>query len=312
MRRLAKNEIYRLDIKVGVTGDTETKSKLTAIEKMAEQTKKKTQALDKIKVSPTAKLNDQASSKLDKLDSKMNRFKSADMKTTIRAKDEASTIIDKIKNKANSMSQELGSTLEKIGGKISSVGSKAIVGLTVPIIGVGIAAGTIGMDFDSSMSRVKAISGATGKEFTKLKDQALQLGADTAFSSKEAANGMENLASAGFSTTEIMTAMPGMLDLAASSGEDLANSADIAASTLRGFGLATDQAGHVADVLAKNASATNAAVSDTGEALKYISPVAQTAGWSLESVAASIGELANSGIKGLNENCGPADKKLAA
>jgi len=109
---------------------------------------------------------------------------------------------------------------------------------------------------------------------------------------------MENLASAGFTTTQIMQAMPGMLDLAASSGEDLATSADIAASTLNGFGLAADQAGHVADVLAKNASATNAAVRDTGEAMKYIAPVAQEAGWSLESVTAAIGEMANSGIKG--------------
>ena len=109
---------------------------------------------------------------------------------------------------------------------------------------------------------------------------------------------MENLASAGFTTRQIMQAMPGMLDLAASSGEDLASSADIAASTLNGFGLAADQAGHVADVLAKNAGATNAAVKDTGEAMKYIAPVAQEAGWSLESVTAAVGELANTGIKG--------------
>ena len=102
-----------------------------------------------------------------------------------------------------------------------------------------------GMDFEAQMSRVKAISGATGEEFAKLKEQAKQLGADTAFSATEAAEGMENLASAGFSTSEIMAAMPGMLNLAASSGEDLAGSADIAASTLRGFGLGQSCAGHV-------------------------------------------------------------------
>ncbi|NRU41616.1 TP901 family phage tail tape measure protein [Clostridium beijerinckii] len=109
---------------------------------------------------------------------------------------------------------------------------------------------------------------------------------------------MENLASAGFSTEEIMQAMPGMLDLAASSGEDLSNSSDIAASTLRGFGLEADKAGHVADVLAKNAAATNAAVGDTGEALKFIAPAAHAAGISLEETTAAIGILANSGIKG--------------
>lgn len=155
-----------------------------------------------------------------------------------------------------------------------------------------------GMDFEAQMSRVKAISGATGEEFAKLKEQAKQLGADTAFSATEAAEGMENLASAGFSTSEIIAAMPGMLDLAASSGEDLASSADIAASTLRGFGLEASSAGHVADVLAKNAAATNAAVVDTGEAMKYVAPVAKTMGIEFEETAAAIGIMADAGIKG--------------
>lgn len=155
-----------------------------------------------------------------------------------------------------------------------------------------------GMDFEAQMSRVKAISGATGEEFAKLKEQAKQLGANTAFSATEAAEGMENLASAGFSTSEIIAAMPGMLDLAASSGEDLASSADIAASTLRGFGLEASSAGHVADVLAKNAAATNAAVADTGEAMKYVAPVAKSMGIEFEETAAAIGIMADAGIKG--------------
>ena len=155
-----------------------------------------------------------------------------------------------------------------------------------------------GMEFEQQMSRVKATLGATEEEFVKLNELAIDLGSSTAFSSMEVAEGMENLASAGFSTSEIMEAMSGMLDLAASSGEDLASSADIAASTLRGFGLEADQAGHVADVLAKNAADTNAAVKDTGEAMKYIAPVAHTAGLSLEEVAASIGIMADSGIQG--------------
>ena len=109
---------------------------------------------------------------------------------------------------------------------------------------------------------------------------------------------MENLASAGFEVGEIIEAMPGMLNLAASSGEDLASSADIAASTLRGFGMDASEAGHVADVLAQNAAATNAAVADTGEAMKYIAPLANTVGLEFEEVAASIGIMANAGIKG--------------
>lgn len=213
--------------------------------------------------------------------------------------------LDKIEKKAQETGKAVSSNLtnagekiQGIGNNISNVGNTLNRNVTLPIVGIGAAAIKTGMDFDSAMSRVKAISGATGEEFTKLHDQALQLGQDTAFSAKEAANGMENLASAGFSTNEIMSAMPGMLDLAASSGEDLANSADIAASTLRGFGFEADQAGHVADVLAKNAGATNAAVSDTGEAMKYVAPAAHAAGLGLEEVTAAIGIMSNSGIKG--------------
>ena len=202
--------------------------------------------------------------------------------------------LENAKAKINAVSKGF----ENFGNKASDVGSKLTTGVTLPLVGIATVAAHTGMEFESQMSRVKAISGATGDEFGKLQAQAIQLGQDTAFSASEAAEGMENLASAGFDTNEIMAAMPGMLDLAASSGEDLATSSDIAASTLRGFGLAASDAGHVADVLAKNAAATNAAVSDTGEAMKYIAPVAHATGQSLEEMTAAIGELANAGIKG--------------
>ena len=184
----------------------------------------------------------------------------------------------------------------------AKTGLKAAVGAiatgTTAVAGIGAAAIKAGADFEAQMSRVKAISGATGAELEKLKDQAIQLGADTSFSASEAAEGMENLAAAGFETSEIMDAMPGLLDLAAASGESLANSSDIAASTLRGFGLAASEAGHVADVLAENANRTNSSVADTGEAMKYIAPLARAAGISLEETAAAIGLMANAGIQG--------------
>lgn len=189
--------------------------------------------------------------------------------------------------------------------KISSAAGTAIKattaiigGAATAVAGIGAAAVKVGSDFEAQMSRVQAISGATGAELESLKQQAIQLGADTAFSAKEAAEGMENLASAGFTTQEMIAAMPGMLDLAASSGEALASSADIAASTLRGFGLDANMAAHVADVLAKNAADTNAAVADTGEAMKYVAPVAKAMGISFEECAAAIGIMADAGIKG--------------
>ena len=191
---------------------------------------------------------------------------------------------------------------------ISKIASIAKTGLGAAVTAIGAVSTALstaggfavktGMDFEAQMSRVKAISGATGSEFESLKQQAIDLGAATSFSATESAQAMENLASAGFSVSEIMDAMPGMLDLAASSGEDLASSADIASSTLRAFGLEASEAGHVADVLAKNAADTNAAIMDTGYAMKYVAPVAHSAGWSLEEVTAAIGKMADEGIRG--------------
>lgn len=185
----------------------------------------------------------------------------------------------------------------KVGSALEGAG-QIMTRASVAIAGVATAAVKTTADFEAQMSRVQAISGATGEDLQALEDQAIQLGASTKFSASEAAQGMENLASAGFSTQEIMAAMPGMLDLAAASGEDLAASSDIAASTLRGFGLEAEQAGHVADVLAKNAADTNAAVADTGEAMKYVAPVAAAMGIGFEECAAAIGIMSDAGIKG--------------
>jgi TP901 family phage tail tape measure protein len=193
--------------------------------------------------------------------------------------------------------EKASSKLKAAGQGLNNAGNKVLT-LTAPLVGAGVAATKLGMDFEKGMSRVKAISGAAGDEFEKLKNQALELGASTSFSAKEASAGMENLASAGFNTNEIIAAMPGLLDLAASSGADLATASDIAASALRGFGLDAAQAGHVADVLAKAAADTNAGITDTGEALKYVAPVARAVGISIEEATAAIGLLANAGIKG--------------
>lgn len=198
-------------------------------------------------------------------------------------------------------SSGIESGLKKLGS-ITAKGLKAattaVTGTSVALGGIATAAIKVGSDFESQMSRVKAISGATGEEFEKLKEQAIQLGADTAFSSKQAAEGMENLAAAGFTTNEIVDAMSGLLSLAAAAGEDLATSSDIAASTLRGFGLEAKDMAHVADVLAANANRTNSSVAQTGEAMKYVAPLARAAGLSLEETAAAIGIMADAGIQG--------------
>lgn len=205
---------------------------------------------------------------------------------------------EKALNNAEKQTNDLAKKLEKTGKSIEKAGDKLSKYVTAPILGAGVAATKLGMDFEAGMSRVQAISGATGAELEKLNEVALDHGANTAFSASEVAMAMENLASAGFETNEIIAALPGNLDLAASSGTDLAVATDIAASILRGFQLDAAEAGRVADVLAEAANRTNAGVEDMGEAMKYIAPVANAMGLSLEETAAAVGILADAGIKG--------------
>ena len=201
-------------------------------------------------------------------------------------------------NDAGKSLEAFGDKVKNISNKIDNLGSTITNTLTLPVLAIGTAAVTTGNNFEAQMSRVQAISGATKDELNKLTEQAIELGAQTSFSASEAAAGMENLASAGFTTQEIMEAMPGLLDLAASSGAELATASEIAASSIRGFGLEASEAGHVADVFAEAAARTNAQVEDMGNAMKYVAPVANTMGISLEETAAAIGIMSDAGIKG--------------
>ena len=188
--------------------------------------------------------------------------------------------------------------IENYGAKMTSMGKDLSMSVTAPILAVGTASVYVAAEFDDSMRQVQATSGATGAEFDALREQARQLGADTAFSATEAAEGMNYLAAAGFDANQVMAAMPGMLSLASAGSVELGEAANIASSILNGFGLEAEEAGRVADVLAKSAAATNAGVTDMGEAMSYVAPVAKSTGLSLEEVAAAVGVLSNAGIQG--------------
>lgn len=182
--------------------------------------------------------------------------------------------------------------------KMASIAAKGVAATVAALGGLSVAAIKVGSDFEAQMSRVNAISGATQDEFAELTELAKELGAETAFSASEAAAGMENLASAGFDANQIMSAMPGLLDLAAVSGGDVAAASEVAASALNAFGLEAEQAGHVANVFAAAAAATNAETLDMGDAMKYVAPVAKAMGLSLEQTAAAIGIMSDAGVKG--------------
>lgn len=151
-------------------------------------------------------------------------------------------------------------------------------------------------DFEAAMSRVEAATGASGKELEALKKAASDAGANTQFTASQAANALENLAKAGLSSTQSVQALNPVLNLAAAADVELATAAEYVTKAVMGMGLSFDDAGRVADVLAKGANATNSSVTSLSEALSYAAPIAQTVGLTLEETTAIMGKLADAGI----------------
>ena len=193
---------------------------------------------------------------------------------------------------------QAGEMLEKAGDKIADVGTTLTTHVTVPIAAAGTAAVKTAADFDYAMSKVAAVSGATGDELDALRDKAREMGAKTKFSASEAADAMNYMAMAGWKTGDMLEGIEGIMNLAAASGEDLATTSDIVTDALTAFGLSAADSGHFADVLAAASSNANTNVSMMGETFKYCAPVAGSLGFSCEDTAQAIGLMANSGIKG--------------
>ena len=195
--------------------------------------------------------------------------------------------------------QKIGATGEKlqaVGDKVSGVGQK-LLPVTGVVTGLGTAAVKTAADFDSAMSKVAAVSGATGSDFDKLRDKAREMGAKTKFSATEAADAMNYMAMAGWKTEDMLSGIEGVMYLAAASGEDLATTSDIVTDALTAFGLTAGDSGHFADVLAAASSNANTNVSMMGETFKYCAPVAGALGFSVEDTAEAIGLMGNAGIK---------------
>lgn len=187
---------------------------------------------------------------------------------------------------------------EKIGARLTGVGTALTAGLTLPIAAVGGAATKLAADFESSFNKVSALGGITGHSLDKLKAQALDLGAKTAFSAQQAADGMAVFASAGFNAEKIYSAMPGTLDLAAAGQIAVAEAATLTKDVLGQFGFEADKAGRVADILAQASLDTSAKMGELGTTLTYVGPVARGAGQSIEETVASIIALDAAGIRG--------------
>ena len=191
----------------------------------------------------------------------------------------------------------VGEDLKNLGDKISGVGTTLTKTVTTPIVGLGTVAVKTAADFDTAMSQVGAVSGATGKDLDALRDKAREMGSKTKFSASEAAEAMNYMAMAGWKTSDMLSGIEGIMNLAAASGEDLASTSDIVTDALTAFGLTAADSGHFADILAAASSNANTNVSMMGETFKYCAPIAGALGFSAEDTAEAIGLMGNAGIK---------------
>ena len=191
---------------------------------------------------------------------------------------------------------EAGQVLQNAGDKISGAGEK-LLPVTAGVTALGTAAVKTASDFDSAMSKVAAVSGATGDDLQALRDKAREMGSKTKFSASEAVEAMNYMAMAGWKTNDMLSGIDGIMNLAAASGEDLATTSDIVTDALTAFGLTAQDSGHFADVLAAASSNANTNVSMLGESFKYCAPIAGALGFSCEDTAEALGLMANAGIK---------------
>jgi TP901 family phage tail tape measure protein len=190
------------------------------------------------------------------------------------------------------------SGLKATGESLSSVGTALTAGVTAPVVALGASVVQTQMKFQDSMAKVKALSGATGKDFQMLEDTAKKFGESTVFSASECADALGYMALAGWDAQQSADGLPGVLNLAAASGMELAQASDLVTDYLTAFGLEADQAGRMADVLSYAQANSNTTTEMLGEAFKNCAVNAHNAGMSLEETTAILGKFADAGLKG--------------
>lgn len=254
--------------------------------------------VQKDRVSELQHMVEESAKKYGEADTKTLKWKEA----LNQANKELSEMQGELKTLPNNV-ELVGQKMETVGGKIKTAGDdltnfgRAITPISAAAAaGLGAAAKTF-MDFESGMSKVAAISGATGSDLDALTEKAKEMGATTKFSASESAEAFTYMAMAGWKTEQMLDGIGPIMSLAAASGEDLATTSDIVTDALTAFGLTAEDAGRFADVLAAASSNANTNVSMMGESFKYAAPIAGSLGYSIEDTAVALGLMANSGIK---------------
>ena len=237
----------------------------------------------------------------------VENFSGSSGSAQLGADDNASPVIDSVRDKAaawdGSVWTATVSVVDAATAPLTAIMNAAKNPLTQAGAALGISVGlgdTVNTykNFESMMSQVGAISGATGQAFEDLTAKAQEMGATTKFTATEAAEAFNYMAMAGWEPEQMTAGISGIMNLAAASGEDLASTSDIVTDALTAFGLKARDSGHFADVLAKASASANTNVGMLGESFKYVAPVAGAMKYSVEDTSLALGLMANSSIKG--------------
>ena len=199
------------------------------------------------------------------------------------------------------LNTKLGDVQKRMRGTFNNIQKMGVgmsAAVTAPLAAIAARSFGVAADFEQSMAKVAAVSGATGKQFQMLEQDAMRLGSATRFTATEVSGLQLEFAKLGFTSDEITKVTESTLALAQASGSDLARSAEVAGATLRGFGLDAEETSRVTDVMAASFSGTALDMESFAESMKYVAPVAKAAGLSIEETTAMLGTLANAGIKG--------------
>lgn len=278
--------------------------KLKACSYMLAEAEKKQNSLD-IELMQAKTIYGEDSEEVQRLTTEYEKSETATLKWQEQV-NKATTELNQLQAKLKELPSSLeivGQKMESIGSSIKSAGDKMTsFGQTLAPVSAAAAAGLTAsaksfMDFESGMSKVAAISGATGDDLTALTDKAKEMGANTKFSATESAEAFSYMAMAGWKSEQMLDGIAPIMNLAAASGEELAGVSDIVTDALTAFGLQASDAAGFADVLAAASSNANTNVSMMGESFKYAAPVAGSMGYSIQDVALALGLMANNGIK---------------
>ena len=279
---MAEQEFYRIDLVVSANGIEGTKRELRSMDRFMEAIRKRGEMLSRLKINPSAIINDKISEQVKKITGNLTKLTSRSWNVTIKAKDETMKVFDRIKNAATSLPGLIG-----LGAV--TIGPTMVLGDSI----------SKAMSFEAQLSSIKALTGATVEEMEQMRQLALDMGAKTEFSALEAAQGIEELLKAGLTPAQVKAGgLEAALNLATAGELALADAAEIMSTAMNAFAKDGMSAADAANILAGTANASATSVQELRYSLAMVSAVAAGVGMTFKDTNVALGLFANNGLKG--------------